>query len=658
MPPLYSEKRCPQKIGRHRRVSSVIARPTLLIRETLDNGDDEDADESDENISPDADKSSLRFTLERRRDNGDNDEDNNDGPGRNRGFGGDNPQSRQNGRQGDGPGDGPRFFHEKADGGDNKGGKGDGNPFNNGPGPGPGPGPGNNNNINNNNNNDNDNNDDNNNNNNNNNDGDGGKGGSSNDNGNRGGNNGDGSGGDNNDDGRDGNKDGNGRGNGGGNGSDSNSDDNNSSTSPPPPPSSSTTSTSSTVEATTTTSDVIPTPSVVFTTSVITSVTTPETTTVSSTSPESIITTLTALPDSADPSDIPIFKQPAVSSSLTPGVSLSTSISDSSSPVPTPTEGANNRGNGNNSHGKNGNKINGGNNRGPGGGLTSTTEPVLVAIGAIGIFIVLCFILWLVVRTLKKSKRSGRKYNDSSWLAGLIPGRKQPKPSNAPGFNSFYEKESLPAYDAGGKNSMEGYGYYDQTKLYPLEPENVSYPPAAAAAVRLQNEIAMRQVAESQQRQLLPNSVSQYPPQLNVQIGDSYNNDVNSTLRSRMPDAYYTQSQLSRQPSNAYNPTQRQVYRASEISSLSSGFGDGDIIMPPPNVIMTPKPPTAAVAAAPRAPTNAEGNGNNRPFSWMSRAGTEQKRDTVYTTASDRRTRFHSVNSWVDQQKRRLMKAS
>ncbi|KAI1355801.1 hypothetical protein F5Y01DRAFT_310685 [Xylaria sp. FL0043] len=638
----------------------MIARPTLLIRETLDNGDDEDADESDENISPDADKSSLRFTLERRRDNGDDDEDNNDGPGRNRGFGGDNPQSRQNGRQGDGQGDGPRFFHEKADGGDNKGGKGDGNPFNNGP----GPGPGNNNNINNNSNNDNDNNDDNNDNNNNNN-GDGGKGGGGSDNGNRGGNNGDGGGGDNNDDGRDGNKDGNGRGNGGGDGSDSNSDDNNSSTSlpppPPPPPPPSTTSTSSTVEATTTTSDVIPTPSVVFTTSVITSVTTPETTTVSSTSQDSTIPTLTALPDSADPSDIPIFNQPAVSSSSIPGVSLSTSISDSSSPVPTPTEGANNRDNGNNSHGRNGNKSNGGNNRGPGGGLTSTSEQVLVAVGAIGVFIVLCFILWIVVRTLKKSKRSGRKYNDSSWLAGLIPGRKQPKPSNAPGFNSFYEKESLPAYDAGGKNSMEGYGYYDQTKLYPLEPENVSYPAAAAAAAaRLQNEMAMRQVAESQQRQLLPNSVSQYPPQLNVQIGDSYNNDVNSTQRSRMPDAYYTQSQLSRQPSNTYNPTQRQVYRASEISSLSSGFGDGDIIMPPPNVIMMPKTPTAAVAAAAaaRAPTNAEGNGNNRPFSWMSRAGTEQKRDTVYTTASDRRTRFHSVNSWVDQQKRRLMKAS
>ncbi|KAI0802628.1 hypothetical protein GGR55DRAFT_683113 [Xylaria sp. FL0064] len=618
----------------------MIARPTLLIRETLDNGDDEDADESDENISPDADKSSLRFTLERRRDQGNDDNDNNDGPGRDRGFRGDNPQSRQNGRQGDGQGGGPRFFHEKADGGDNKGGDGDSNRFNNGPGGG----------INNNNNNDN--NDDNDNNNNN---GDDGKGGGGKDNGNRGGNNGNGNGDDNNGDGRDGNKDGNGRDNGGGNGSNSNSDDNNSSTPPPPPPppppSSSTTSTTSAVEATTTTSDVIPTPSVVFTTSVITSITAPETT-VSSISQEIIIPTLTPLAD-LDPSAV----QSAISSSSIPGVSLSTSISDSSPPVPTPTEGANNRDNGNNSHGRNGNKSNGNNNRGPGGGLTSTSEQVLVAIGSVGVFIVLCFILWIVVRTLKKSKRAGRRYDDSSWSARLIPWRKQPKPSNAQGFNSFYEKESLPAYDAGGKNSMEGYGYYDQTKLYPLEPENVSYPPPAAA--RLQNGMAMRQIAESQQRQLLPNSVGQYPPQLNVQIGDSYNNDVNSTLRSRMPDAYYTQSVLSRQPSNAYNPTQRQVYRASEISSLSSGFGDGDIIMPPPNVIMVPKTstPAAAVVAA-GAPTNAEGNGNNRPFSWMSRAGTEQKRDTVYTTASDRRTRFHSVNSWVDQQKRRLMKAS
>lgn len=254
----------------------------------------------------------------------------------------------------------------------------------------------------------------------------------------------------------------------------------------------------------------------------------------------------------------------------------------------------------------------------------------------------LCFIVWVVYRAIKKSKQSGR----TTWVSKFIPGRGKQKANNL-AFEGLDEpNEPLPAYDAGNNNSMEAYGYYEQRKLYPLETESAAYPSAAT----LQNEMAMRQNTAGQPPPIT-NYLNLYP-QLNSQMADS--NDVNSTLRSRMPNSYYNQSEFARQPSDAYNPVQRQVYRASELSSLSSGFGDGDIIIPPPNVML----PKTAIAT--RELAVADGDVDNiRPFSWMSKTGVEQQqRDTMYTTASDRQSRFRSVNSWVDQQKRRLKRAA
>ncbi|KAI0975996.1 hypothetical protein F4678DRAFT_209858 [Xylaria arbuscula] len=622
MPPLCSEKRCPQNIGRRRRVSSISTGPTLFIRENLADGDDE-AEESDENISPDADKSGIRFALETKRDDDDDDNDKGD---RQRGDSdnSDNNGGGQNRREGDGRNGRPPFFQKNdnegrrfganSDGGDNgEGGKGE------------------------------DNND-------------------SGDDGNGGG------GGDDNGDGKDGNNNGNpkgkGRGGGGNSGKDhggSNSSSNdNPPPSPPPPPPPSATSTTSTVSVSTTTPVVISTTSVVSTTSVPTT----ETTT-PFTSQESI-TTVTALPELSSPPPILTLTANISPTSIAgdgvdtpqPSTSLASVFPDSSIPVPVPAPvptqtnnrgGGHHNGNNNNNNSNNGNNNN--NNGGNGSRLSKTSEEILVATGALGVFIVLCFLLWLIYRSVKKSQKSGRKYNNSPWLARLMPWGEKPETNDPKVSNGVNDSnESLPAYDAGNRNSMEAYGYYDQRKLELVETENMAYPPAAAM---LRNEMAMRQTADGQQQLPRNNSVNQYP-QLNGQIMDS--DDADSTLRSRMPDPYYNQSEFARQPSDAYNPAQRRVYRASEISSLSSGFGDGDIIMPPPNVVV-PKTPTAS-----RAVANADsGNGNssnNHPFSWMSRTGPEQQRDTVYTTTSDRRSRFRSVNSWVDQQMRRMKKAS
>lgn len=94
---------------------------------------------------------------------------------------------------------------------------------------------------------------------------------------------------------------------------------------------------------------------------------------------------------------------------------------------------------------------------------------------------------------------------------------------------------------------------------------------------------------------------------------------------------------------DTYDSTQRRAYRMSEVSSISSGFGDGDIIFPPPATV--PK------AAETRAPDTGEVS----RFSWMSRGG---RRDTVFTTTSeDRPARFRTINSWIDQQRGRVKRA-
>lgn len=75
------------------------------------------------------------------------------------------------------------------------------------------------------------------------------------------------------------------------------------------------------------------------------------------------------------------------------------------------------------------------------------------------------------------------------------------------------------------------------------------------------------------------------------------------------------------------SPAQRQTV-VSDMSSLSSGFGDGDIIMPPPATASSPA----------HRSTLSAGN-----------------RETVYTEASeDSPPRFRTVNSWVRQQSGRV----
>ncbi|RYP31145.1 hypothetical protein DL767_005898 [Monosporascus sp. MG133] len=107
------------------------------------------------------------------------------------------------------------------------------------------------------------------------------------------------------------------------------------------------------------------------------------------------------------------------------------------------------------------------------------------------------------------------------------------------------------------------------------------------------------------------------------------------------------------QPSATDNAMKRQTYRDSEISSLSSGFGDGDIVIP--QSLTAPPPPVAARQEAPQPPPRTPNHLGR--FSWMSRSSSG-KRETVYTqTSEDRPARFRSINSWVNQQAGRVRRA-
>jgi hypothetical protein len=135
------------------------------------------------------------------------------------------------------------------------------------------------------------------------------------------------------------------------------------------------------------------------------------------------------------------------------------------------------------------------------------------------------------------------------------------------------------------------------------------------------------------------------------------------------PASYYSQPLLAQQFTAPYNPIYRQPSHAiSEVSSLSSGFGDVDGIYITESIV------------APPAPTATPGSASNSPqqytarFSWMSHpqestppnppsrqnsgASRGGRRETVYTQSSeDRPARFRSVRSWVNQQTGRIKRA-
>lgn len=312
----------------------------------------------------------------------------------------------------------------------------------------------------------------------------------------------------------------------------------------------------------------------------------------------------------------------------------------------------------------------------------------------LGAFILLCFVFWMGWRTLKRSKRAKSDGNEDAFypesktktLLSRIPylGRTHRQWRDLDDSTSIHGQPSMFEQS---KSSMLG----TQTTVYatkasnmasnmasslfrrgpgplPQLDTNVSFAPVNPYSSASTMDSAFTAAGPGTQNQAVTTYIQQpaialsppsrsnpspavvisnpfaspeddaYPtneiasPSSALQYGNGTNETFATTAtdRSRMPDPYFNQSELARQASTAFDPTKRVVYRASELSSLSSGFGDGDIIVPMP-------------AASSYAP---------------SIAATTSNRDTIYTTTSeDVPARYRSVNSWVNQQTGRVQRA-
>ncbi|PSS03740.1 hypothetical protein BD289DRAFT_96330 [Coniella lustricola] len=204
-----------------------------------------------------------------------------------------------------------------------------------------------------------------------------------------------------------------------------------------------------------------------------------------------------------------------------------------------------------------------------------------------------------------------------------------------------YSSRSLQSPQSGATNIVQ----YAQSQ----QQQQQQMPPAAQ--FRLPTNISP--VSQSTNRFMISENAT-YDPNNAAQYGAGTMQTFNTTSsdRSRMPDPVYNQSELARQASTAYNPNQRAVNRASELSSISSGFGDGDIIMPPPAVLQQNMDPTTYNYGKPR-----DGAIQSIDVNAPDVNDAQARRDTVYTTTSeDRPARYRSVNSWVDQQTGRVQR--
>lgn len=123
------------------------------------------------------------------------------------------------------------------------------------------------------------------------------------------------------------------------------------------------------------------------------------------------------------------------------------------------------------------------------------------------------------------------------------------------------------------------------------------------------------------------------PPAISQNVSNGLGHQPGASFSSTSPQRSNTVR--NQNPPFPTNPTKR----ISEISSLSSGFGDGEMIVPSGQSTMErlPQPPPSA----------------KFPESIAS-----SRRDTVYTEASeDQPPRFRNVNSWVRQQTGRVKRS-
>lgn len=272
---------------------------------------------------------------------------------------------------------------------------------------------------------------------------------------------------------------------------------------------------------------------------------------------------------------------------------------------------------------------------GPPQTLAQGAEHALIAVGAIGAFILFCFIAWLTYLTV-------RRFKNNSAPASMFPWK--PKDSNDGfGTNSpaHMANEPPPMYEKSVASILEAQGYYSHAPVASRQSGGLVY----TGTLGPQQE-TLQQTPNNEATYVYgqPPGIETLPPAtMNLARGQQHMSDPNN------------QPAANSQLSATDDVMKRQTYRDSEISSLSSGFGDGDIVIP--QSLTAPPPPVAARQEVPQPPPRTPNHLGR--FSWMSRSSSSGRRETVYTqTSEDRPARFRSINSWVNQQAGRVRRAN
>ncbi|KAK4044735.1 hypothetical protein C8A01DRAFT_31233 [Parachaetomium inaequale] len=343
-------------------------------------------------------------------------------------------------------------------------------------------------------------------------------------------------------------------------------------------------------------------------------------------------------------------------------------------------------------------------------------ERILISVGSIGGFILVCFIAWMVWRTTKKSRRDGY----ASGGAGGFPRRVA---SKIPFFrrrgwqnldDPTVSRSPPPSYreKTGGARAPSVAGFYGSEKMQVQQPPQQPWPQSTPEVVVLPGHGSMQPgimyqpppnprntytTADRPHITLMTNIPAAYSHQAQGSFSSTNaahfgaimtpDNTASPIHSGVSPASYYNQPLLNQQFTTPYNPLYRQPSRTiSEVSSLSSGFGDGDIIVTDP--LIAPPAPTAAPGSSATNSPQQQHQYTTR-FSWMSQpqggggpapqppppppagqttpptrqnsnastntSGNGGRRETVYTeTSEDQPARFRSVTSWVDQQTGRI----
>ncbi|KAK4167561.1 hypothetical protein QBC43DRAFT_203171 [Cladorrhinum sp. PSN259] len=353
--------------------------------------------------------------------------------------------------------------------------------------------------------------------------------------------------------------------------------------------------------------------------------------------------------------------------------------------------------------------------------MDPTAERVLISVGSIGAFILVCFIAWMVLRTMKKSRKQGSRGGsngpslnrfismipffghtnsrsmDESTITGSPPPSYREKAGSPvePSLDGFYGREKVPLVEENPPQAQPPQSQ-PQSQIQPRpqsQPQTQGQPSQQPPQLQLQTQFSPQQLQAGpgavpfDQQTLQQGGFYQQPYNPNTAYSPantlnfatlpsmagvmSYNHQPQPSFSSTnaaqfggyilpgdpngpgiplmVPTTYYNQSPVAQQELTVPSaPNQRKGgTRSSQVSSLSSGFGDEGMIVS--NSLVTPLPPA-------KTPARASSHYPSR-FSWQSQSQVQTKRDTVLTeTSEDQPPRFRSLNSWVDQQAGRIQR--